>query len=178
MGAALALAALVALAGGCAEDEDEGMAVLDGEEALSGSTDCAPADALDPATACATLTMPGEPRARIVWVTYPDEEVHIDGEVALDWAFQYAVRVPPEAWAQYTVEQERCRPPAPHGVSCDVLSLRPPSEECAVVYTPRFGLDSSQYRPGINEHTFKLRLIRGGAVVSEDKFTLTLVVRP
>jgi hypothetical protein len=147
--------------------------VEDGSEVEALGVDVSSIDEADP---CASLTAPGEPPARIVWLTDPDGlvEVEISDTIALDWAFQYATRTPPGEQAAYTIEYERCGA----GVAtCEVFYRPATAAECEVAYV-RFGLDPSQYHPGLNTYHFFLRLLRDGVVESTSEMTLKVTVNP
>lgn len=167
MGWAAAFVTWVVMTSGCGGVED-------GSEVEALSADVSSIDEADP---CASLTAPGEPPARIVWLTDPDGlmEVEISGTIALDWAFQYATRTPPGEQAAYTIEYERC---GAGEVTCFVSQKPAPVEECAVAYAPRFGVDPGQYHPGLNTYHFFLRLLRDGVVESTSEMTLNLMVNP
>lgn len=134
--------------------------------------------AVDVNDPCASLTAPGAPPARVVWVTEPEPVYTLTSPISLQWAFQVAVRVPLAEQAAYTLEYEVCETPAHQATTCSTTTLPLPADECAVLYGPRFGLDSSQYRRGTNAYSLTLRLRHGCAVESEDALQWTVVYRP
>jgi hypothetical protein len=164
----------VFMTSGCAGVEDGSEVEALGAAPLLAMTEGG--SSIDPADPCASLTAPGEPPARIVWLTDPDGllEIHISDMTSLDWIFQYATRTPPGEQAAYTIEHERC---GAGEVTCSVFHGPTQAEECAVAYA-RFGIDPEQYHPGLNTYHFFLRLLRDGAVESSSEMTLQVMVDP
>jgi hypothetical protein len=134
--------------------------------------------AINPDDACGSLTAPGAAPERVVWVTKSDQPIDITMPVELLWAFQYAVRVPPDKAAEYTLEHERCEEPAGGTETCNSFPMTLPTTDCEVAYAPKFGIDPNQYMPGTNRYTYTMRLSHGCQLVSEDSFTTIVNYTP
>jgi hypothetical protein len=127
---------------------------------------------------CASLTAPGAPEARVVWVTGDDQSLDVTSPMSFLWSFQYAVRVPKGHANDYTLVHERCEIPAGESLSCSSIELPMRDTECTADHAPKFGLDPSEYKPGKNVYEFAMRLIRGATVESQDSFTIELTYTP
>jgi hypothetical protein len=164
---ALVGAALVAAVGcgdddgGGDDDDDDAVDAGGGADAPPGDTDAAASDAASP---------DGGAAAAVVWVT-ETEPVMIDSDIALEYAFEYAVVVPGEG-AGYTLDVEFCADPADADPACTASPLEVMSGSSFL----RFGIDPTQYAIGTNTYTFELTLSLDGEPVSSDTLTLTAEV--
>lgn len=133
---------------------------------------------IDPDDPCSSLDAPSSPPARVVWLREHRTELDLSREVAFDWAFRYAVKVPPGGARTTTLELELCIALAGEDERCEASALPPPNEGCSVMRGPRFGLDPGLYNEGDNRYTFTLRLLRDGVPQSQDSFVILLHYRP
>jgi hypothetical protein len=83
----------------------------------------------------------------------------------------------------FSIEYERCETPPGGEASCSTGELTipdsvPATQACAVGFAPKFGVDPSQYLPGLNVYTFTLRLRSETCVVSEHAYTVNLTYTP
>jgi hypothetical protein len=132
----------------------------------------------DPDAPCATLTLDGEPEARVVFLDRGSDAT-FEEAVEILYAFRFAYRVPAGDPGAYTLEQYRCEEPAGEPETCFTIPLTAPSKACeGPVFGPKFAVDPSQYNPGENRYTFEMRLLRGCDVVSHDRFEMTLTYDP
>jgi len=122
---------------------------------------------IDPSDPCASMMERDEPSGRVVWVTEPEPLIVIEDPIELLWAFQYAVRVPPRERAAYVLDYQLCTTPANRMKTCEEMTLPLPADQCGVVFAPKFGVDETQYDPGLNVYSFTLRLRKGCELVSE-----------
>jgi hypothetical protein len=143
-----------------------------GDAGSAGDAGGAGGGQVDPDDVCRSLSAPSEPAARVVWLREHKIEIHLQQEVALDWAFPYAVKVPEGEASLYAVELERCMKLAGEAETCETGTLSRPSDGCSLLMGPRFGVDPNLYNEGDNTYAFTLRLIREDLVESWDRFAI------
>jgi hypothetical protein len=133
---------------------------------------------IDPSDPCGSLDDPSSPAARVAWLRERRTDIELTRAAAFDWVFPYAVKVSAGGAGASTLELERCVAMAGEEELCQASALPPPAEGCSVLTGPRFGLDPSLYNEGDNDYTFTLRLLRGGALQSQDSFVITVHYHP
>ncbi|MFO0658373.1 MAG: hypothetical protein U0165_00870 [Polyangiaceae bacterium] len=136
---------------------------------------------LNPDDACSTLVADTAHPARINWKENYNNEINITSEMEFLWAPQFAVKVPAEG--TYTIEYERCSTPPGGEANCSLGDLPipdgvPSTMSCGTAFGPKFGVDPSQYQPGLNIYTFTIRLKDSTCVVSEDSYSINLTYTP
>jgi hypothetical protein len=134
----------------------------------------------DPADPCATLTAPGEPVPRIAFVESYADTMTFMNETSVLMAFQFATNVGAMPSVAYTIDWEICSKKASQSAaSCTSGLLEAPKPGCeGPRFTPKFGIDPTQYDVGENSYTFTIRLLDGCEVVSIDQFVKKVVYQP
>jgi hypothetical protein len=175
------IAALLSVAG-CSEDEAPGsgwgsLESIEAEASEPGDPGAAEGcgegrpgasgGPIDPGDPCASLMERDQPSSRVVWVTEPEPLIVLEEPIELLWGLQYAVRVPLGERAAYALDYQLCTTPANLMKTCEEMTLPLPADACAVVFAPKFGVDETQYNPGLNVYSFTLRLRKGCELVSE-----------
>jgi hypothetical protein len=134
----------------------------------------------DPADPCATLTAPGEPVPRIAFVENYADTMTFMNETSVLMAFQFATNVGAMPSSALAIDWEICSKKASQATaSCTNGLLEPPKPDCqGPRFTPKFGIDPTQYDVGENTYTFTIRLLDGCEVVSIDQFVKKVVYQP
>jgi hypothetical protein len=134
----------------------------------------------DPADPCSTLTAPGEPVPRIAFVENYADTMTFMNETSVLMAFQFATNVGAMPSGALAIDWEICSKKASQTTaSCTNGLLEAPKPGCeGPRFTPKFGIDPTQYDVGENTYTFTIRLLDGCEVVSIDQFVKTVVYQP
>lgn len=146
--------------------EDAGTA---GEDAGAGAGDAGAGDA-GTAGEDAGATPDAGPSASVSWITEVEPR-ELDGDIALDFFYQYELVVP-DGDLSYSLSLEQCWQMAGEAEDCftDSRSNLPGTSGI------RWGIDPSQYAVGVNRYRFHLELTQGGTLVDEDTVELVVTV--
>jgi hypothetical protein len=127
--------------------------------------------------ACGDLAMSTAP-AIIVWSTFQGEDIALESETSFLWAFEYTTDVDGPV-DDLTVRYTRCEHPAGSEEACSVVFEDVPvMAACATSLVGKWGLDGSQYQPGVNEYTFTIELLDGCTPIAADEFSFALTWTP
>ena len=116
----------------------------------------------------------------VEWLDVPRDEVfEFNSEVGVDFAWPYVITFPEEDVAEMELIHTRCFTIAGQDELCTEGPVEPMPTEgvCTELFSPRFGLDPSQYAEGENKYTVGFILRRDCAEVKTE-FTFKVLYLP